>query len=181
MPGVYAITGAKGTGKTTLFRQIESKLLQTSPETRFRFVPSPGGRAKELGLPLGEAGSDTTHIFLATLHLQVFSTLVPNETVFLDRCFIDHLAYVRLLSKDTALIALMNEVMCLLAKRYSAVFIAPLHQSLPNKSFPTESQAFREAVENELTEITKSFQINAIRLPTTTPEAVDRIAQAIAQ
>lgn len=105
----FAVTGAKGTGKSTLLEHVELRLPELSLRKRVQFLKSPGTIAKEQGILLEKNGTDHTHVFFAEMHLRAIKD-GSEEIRVLDRCLVDHLAYVRQLSTDTALIRMMTEL-----------------------------------------------------------------------
>jgi len=157
----YAITGAKGTGKSTLLSNLK-RLAATRED--ILFLDSPGAKAKRLAFPLGQSGTDDTHLFFATRHLANINAS-SQPIIIMDRCFVDHFAYVLHLSRNQHLIDLMAETLRLVATSYSHVFVCPLHDSLPPLRENTESEEFRSCVQATVVETLKSNRVAHTILP----------------
>ena len=174
----FAITGAKGTGKSTLVERLASRFEGCQIDNAISFVASPGSTAKSKRLPLGRLGSDKTHIFFATEHLKAIRT-GSDQLRVMDRCLIDHLAYVRTLSEDSSIIELMSQLTRICSKHYSMVFVARLHRYLPLLDDDTESEDFRRTIEAEILSILNEFEVPHMELPTSLDCAVDQISTVI--
>lgn len=175
----FAITGAKGTGKSTLLRQVETQVPKLNLLRSVRFFKSPGTVAKAQGISLGKDGTDSTHVFFADLHLKAIDHDL-DEIRLLDRCLVDHLAYVRKLSSDATLIRMMAELTRVASTKYSMIFIAPLHAALPPLNDETEDIKFRVEIEHEIRSIMEEFSIPTIELPPSQEEAIKMILDTLA-
>ena len=92
-----ALTGAQGTGKSTLARQLGNALLPLT-EARVVVVSGLGGFAAAARLETGEHADATTLRALVQWHLQreAAASTAGLVTIF-DRCLLDTLAYAEVL------------------------------------------------------------------------------------
>ncbi len=103
----------------------------------------------------------------------------PNQTRFLDRCLVDHLAYVKILSTDAALIEMMTELTRVASRSYATVFVTRLHVDLPAIPDDSESIEFRHVIESEILSILRSFKVPHIELSTSLDIACEQIVETI--
>ena len=156
-----AITGAKGTGKSTLISTLSKRFTRSQT---IAFIESPGTSARREGLHLGEAGTTSTHLYFANRHIENAQDCSSVISI-LDRCFVDHLAYVYLLSDDSELITLMENVASFILPKYEQLFICPLHDGLPLLNERTESEEFRRGIESEILSIAEKYRCSFTVLP----------------
>jgi predicted ATPase len=162
MGKIIAITGAKATGKSTLMHSLSG-----SPDLTIRYadgitaIQSPGRRAVGLGLSLGSAGNDDTHLYFAREHLVSLRRAKlgkENELFLLDRCFIDHCAYVNIL-KD-----LMDEILKSYIIYIDHVFITALVYPFLDNETANETLVFRQSIETEIWNIINNYSVPATLL-----------------
>jgi len=176
----FAITGAKGTGKSSLLRAVAAKAAEDELLRRIEFVDSPGSTAKMLGHSLGKMGSDQTHIFFASMHLKSIQPQASGIRV-LDRCLVDHLAYVRLLSTDATLIEMMEQLTRVASKNYAVIFVTKLFDGLPTLGDPTEDDEFRKNVEAEILQILREFEISYLGLSGPVDISANKVLKTLRQ
>lgn len=168
MSTIVAITGAKATGKSTLLHTLSNfPDLLTHFDAGITAMQSPGRRAAELGLPLGSAGSDDTHLFFAKEHLANLRrgrSAGVRELILLDRCFIDHCAYVNRLSNSRALKELMDEILHHYIKRIDHVLVTALVPPFLDKETTTEPLHFRLGIEEEIWRLIGVSGVDSTRL-----------------
>lgn len=175
MARVFSITGAQKTGKTTLKSRI--KKLSVSD---IKFPPSPGEYARQQGVAIGKAGTDETHIFFARAHTQnLIEAVNEGHDLFLDRCLIDHLAYVRLLSADSNLIEMNETLVELSATMYEAVFLTQINFDLVPVSDAHEDSDFRREVQSQIFEIASQYSFKHVILDQNLDVAQSQISKAL--
>jgi predicted ATPase len=188
---IVAITGAKATGKSTLLHALSNfPDLATHFDAGITTVQSPGRRAAQLGLPLGGAGTDDTHLFFAKEHLANLrrgKAAGKRELILLDRCFIDHCAYVNRLSDSRALKDLMDEVLQHYLQGIDHVLVTALVPPFVEKETPTEPLHFRQWIEQEIWRLIGISGVASTRLNDPSQNAADaasaimRVGQADAE
>lgn len=176
----FAITGAKGTGKSCLLEAVATRAAADELFRNIEFLDSPGSKAKRLGHSLGKMGSDQTHMFFASMHLKSIQP-TANAIRVLDRCLVDHLAYVRLLSLDSTLIEMMEELTRVASKSYSVVFVTRLYDGLPPLVDTTEDDEFREQIELEILRILNEFGISHLELSGPVDNSAKRVLETVRQ
>lgn len=182
---IVGITGAKGTGKSTLASE-----LSTSARLRAHFgdvclVESPGKLAAALSKKLGADGDDDTHMYFAARHLENLRTAKGRKgLVVLDRCFVDHYAYVLTLSQNSDLVDLMRETMWIYAREVRLVIVTALVPPFSERKFATEPLQFRRSIDGAIDVTLKEFDISSKRLqfpPNYIPDAEQAILSKVAR
>ena len=174
----FAITGAKGTGKSSLLNTVATMTVQGELVRGVEFIDSPGSEARVLGHSFGKLGSDRTHMFFASMHLRSIKPQA-NSIRVLDRCLVDHLAYVRLLSTDATLTKMMEELTRVASSNYKVIFVTKLYDGLPPLVDPTEDDEFRKSVEVEILKILGEFEISHLELSGPLDTAAKKVLEVL--
>lgn len=90
---IIGISGAHSTGKTTLINALQ----QREEFKAFQFKSGLTRDLHKMGIPINEAGNDTTQLYVMAKHYE-YSQLTGD--VFLDRCALDGLAYSQVVLQD---------------------------------------------------------------------------------
>lgn len=171
-----AITGAQGTGKSTLARSLLVSLREDLPQGSVSLLEGIGSEIAGLGLPLGtSADIDTLHAFVAA-HLRR-ERLVKPGLVLQDRCLLDLLAYARLVRPDDIYFheMLMELARCSMSN-VALVLYTPIVADTRRCRSPNETASFREAVERELLELGTSLNLNLVEV---VGDPAHRLSQAL--
>lgn len=162
---LFAVTGAQGTGKSTLARDLTVACQeQLGQETIL--LEGIGSAVQREGLPLGgQANVDTLFAFV-THHFRR-ERLCGNqaEVVVLDRCMLDLYAYARLVrSVDHFLLEMLAELTRVSLSRLDATFFTPMIPELKIARSPNESAEFRSAIDYEILSAASELQVPLIRV-----------------
>jgi nicotinamide riboside kinase len=165
-----AMTGAHGTGKSTLAQALGNEL-------GLQLLPTPGRAMALRGLPINRAASVTSQAVAWLLQLR-------HEERSLDwvsaRSLIDVLAYATLAAERGAT-ALENELVeeltsttrTLLAKRYDLlVYLPPLLQLVADDVRDSDPD-FQRAVDSEIRGLIDEWDVDHIQLDPRDPRALE--------
>lgn len=156
MSRIITLTGAKGSGKSSLFRGLQRQESVVLFNQAY-FVQSPGRAAQLAGVPLGQGGSDDGHLHFCEHYVSVLNSGKVNPTIIADRCFVDHLAYVRMLSQNPNIIRLMETLASLVIPAYQIVFVCKLNSSTRSFKYDTETLEFREEIQRQIMTICDEY------------------------
>lgn len=98
---IIGISGAHSTGKTTLINALQ----HCDEFKNFQFKSGLTRDLHKMGIPINEAGTDVTQLYVMTKHYE-YSQLQGD--VFLDRCALDGLAYSQVVLEDYPDVEFMN-------------------------------------------------------------------------
>jgi len=171
-----AITGAQGSGKSTVARGVAQQLNARGIATVA--LQGIGAYVSALNFPLGEsATSDTIAAFLLE-HIKR-ERHAPPMAVF-DRCLVDLVAYaiIQLEPKDP-IRHLTIELAQLSIKRFARVFMTPIPPARIDLASPHESGVFRARFESTLASAAALCCTELIKLEGSVDERVERALEAI--
>jgi len=142
-----AVTGAQGSGKSTVVRALAERLEQLA--TPVVVVGGIGAYVGSMNFPLGEAATrDTISAFILE-HIRR-ERHAPDMALF-DRCLIDLVAYTILQLRDSDPLRLLAvELAQMSMSRFTHVFMATIPPERVNRSSPHESAQFRARFEHAL-------------------------------
>lgn len=124
-----AVTGAHGTGKTTLSKLIAGKL-------KYRFIPEAAFQAYQAGFQLNEKTGIEAELWIACRQIEL--EMAAGENWVSDRCLVDTLAYIHHFSRgDNAMLNVASRIALPRIKLYDLVLY------LPSGEFPIEDDGFR--------------------------------------
>lgn len=98
---IIGISGAHGTGKTTLVNALQ----QCDEFKNFQFKSGLTRDLQRMGIPINETGTDVTQLYVMTKHYE-YSQLQGD--VILDRCALDGLTYSRVVLENYQDLEFMN-------------------------------------------------------------------------
>lgn len=137
-----AISGAQGTGKSTIIKKLKEEL-----PIGFSFTGSTTRETMDDGLHINELGTDATQMLIMSKHIRNFA-LYPNG--IFDRCVLDgyvytvHLYNEKKVSRDVFL--LVNDIYTRLIKEYDAICYIPPEFEIINDGVRSIDRSFRDSV-----------------------------------
>jgi len=169
-----AISGAQGTGKTSLINE-----LRTRPELKdYTFVESIRG-IQELGFKLNDVGDDNAQLMVEAVHLKNY---VWRNSV-LDRCSLDALVYAthqyqtEKITQETLRIAeaIFENL------RYDLHFYIKPEFDLIDDDSRSMNQDYRNAIVQLYDDYIESYRINPIIVTGSVKERADQIIKNVVE
>ena len=165
----YAITGAQGTGKTTLARELCQSCNQFVGDCEL--LEGIGARVTAMGFPLGSRATPDTLCAFAAEHIRR-EREASGQVVILDRCLLDLLAYGRVLGYESDAIGiLLKELAQSSLPVLRAIFYLPIVSGIESGG-QHEDPVFRKQIDNEVQLCAKELGIGIHRLSGTLEERV---------
>lgn len=172
---IIGISGAHSTGKTTLINALK----QREEFKNFEFKSGLTRDLHKMGIPINEAGTDTTQLFVMAKHYE-YSQLTGD--VFLDRCALDGLAYSQVVLKDHTDTDFLNALGYIGRKCFNhydlIIYVKPELELEDDGIRTTDKQFHKQIVESfeKWLEIIKTF-----RTPVTVVEVFGSVEQRVDQ
>ncbi len=158
---VIAFTGAQGVGKSTLVSAVESEIvhLELGPCSVHKGL---GQEAVRSGVPLGEKADRCTILEFARLHVRRERELGEGIHL-LDRCFVDLLAYTRILcSEDVFLTRLVEELTQASLARIGVIVHVPFGRSVVDTRPCREPGGFRASIDLGIAQILRELKVRPL-------------------
>ena len=175
-----AITGAQGTGKSTVIGDLESH-CKDALGIPIKVVLSPGESVKQQGLPLGQAATVETILAFAVEHLRRECTEIEGVVLY-DRCLLDLMCYASLLHKtNLPLNALLHELAACHMKDVDIVMYTCIEPELARSSVDRETSQFRATLDAELLKHAKSLGIAMHNLVGSRSERLQHASEIVDQ
>lgn len=154
----YVITGAHGTGKTTLLNELKSLSDQYSFST---------SSTRSSGAKLNEEGNDESQLrILETIKQYETDNDLYKKDYILDRSFIDFYAYTRHLHSigrvsDTVLEVIKNEFI-LRKDHYNIVFFLPIEFDIEDDGTRSTDNSFQKSINDHIWSILREYELGAV-------------------
>lgn len=161
----FAVTGAQGTGKSTLARDLTKACQEQFGQTVI-LLEGIGSAVQCQGLPLGGQASMDTLFAFVTHHFRRERSCARYARIILqDRCMLDLYAYARLVrSADRFLLEMLAELTLTSLARLDATFYTSMIPDLSKSCSPNETTEFRTAIDHEILAAASDLEIQLIRL-----------------
>jgi predicted ATPase len=171
-----AVTGAQGSGKSTIARALVKRLK--GPMTASVPVQGIGAYVGALNFPLGESATHDTIIAFLLEHVRR-ERHAPPDAVF-DRCLIDLVAYAMLqLKEEDPILDLSVEIAQMSMQRFGRVFLTAIPFERVSVASAHESAAFRARFEGMLPAAASLCGAEVIRLEGSVDERIKRALEAL--
>jgi len=172
----FAITGAQGSGKTTLAIALYEASLREFPE-RCALLSGIGHEVAGKGYPLGlEATAETIFAFGAA-HLRRERECI-SALVIQDRCLVDLLAYARVRNcLGSAAVELLEQLVIYACSTFDAIFYLPISEATRAIVRSSENADFRAAVDGRIEQLSRELGLVLLEIVGT---AEERLAAAFA-
>lgn len=167
-----ALTGAQGTGKTTLANQIKTEF----PE--MKMLPEAARLALEAGYKLDQTATIETELWLILKQIELEQT---QGSWVADRCAIDLLAYIHyLFPKEEGLIEVSVKTLEPLISKYDLIIL------LPSGQFPIEAdgvrfvnQEFQEQIDKRVRYILEKTGAKFVEITGSPEERLNKVKELI--
>ena len=161
-----AISGAQGTGKTTLLEEMQK-------DSRFKkFLPIKNvtRSIKAAGFNINEEGNDNTQLLIMSQHIQNFvhaETSFPMNSI-LERCALDGFVYTSYLYKlkkvNINTLKIAEGIFRGLIEQYDIIFYLPCEFCIKDDGVRSTDTEFQEDVELFFTSYIRDYRIPVVTL-----------------
>lgn len=169
---LIAITGAQGTGKTTLLNELRKN---NALSTTFTFVSEITRHLKAKGFEINEAGNDATQIAIMQAHVDTTSLI----NAIMDRCALDGLVYSTYLFEHGQINAetmeYVRETFVSLVDRYGLIFYIRPEFKLVDDSIRSVNTEFRDRVRELFDQYISYYKLPVIILHGSVEERLGQI------
>lgn len=171
----FAVTGAQGTGKTTVAKMLHQRSVDEFGDVIL--LDGIGQRVGARGYPLGAGATPDTLCAFAAEHLKR-ERLSTAKITIQDRCLLDLLAYAENLKHralvfmapgdrrpsaelpSPVLIEMLREVALATLPRLAAIFYVPISNDLRESKSQVEDSQFREEIDQKIRSIASDIGIH---------------------
>lgn len=172
---LIAITGAQGTGKTTLLNALkESSLLKN-----YKFIDEITRDVKREGHPINENGNDETQFAIMNKHIEN-SRL---ENAIMDRCALDCFVYTSYLLQHNKIsyetYSLIEFGFRHLMEKYDLIFYIKPEFELVDDGVRSADKGFRDEVYDIFENIIAYYDLPVIEVTGSVEERVKRVEKII--
>jgi predicted ATPase len=152
------VTGAQGTGKTTLVTNLFHAGTASQTLLDHHLIPSYARMLSKLGYGINEQSDERTQIALAACYYAAF---VQNADLISDRSMVDVMAYTILLNKVSATTLDVVEAMLLEAvKLESSIYLfIPIEFPIKREDGRSSDEKFRKRVNDCILSVYESYKI----------------------
>ena len=145
----FAVTGAQGTGKTTLTRELH-QLCARAIVGECQLLQGIGQRIKSMGHPSGSNTTSETLCAFAAEHVKR-EREATGRVIIQDRCLLDLLSYARVLGhRYDALGMLLCEITITSILVIEKVFYLPITPGIQTTNVEVEDAEFRLKIDEEI-------------------------------
>lgn len=156
------VTGAHGTGKTTLSKHIAGR-------ERYRYLPETPFQAFQRGFTMNETTSMAAELWMFAK--QVEQEQNAGEDWVADKCMIDLLAYaVHFFPDDKALLNVLTRVARQSFDRYQIILYLPIEFAIEDDGFRSLDPQFQEDIDRKIQGILSMYHMPHHRLTGTREE-----------
>jgi nicotinamide riboside kinase len=162
-----ALVGSSSTGKSTVFNILQSSLRY------YKFISESTRTVARYGFPINEDGTDLTQLAISSFHLK---SLLIDQDVILDRCYMDLVAYSRCISSiSKPVLSYIEDTWQDVKNKYSLYIYFPIEFESVEDGVRSVNESWRQKVDEEFKIICSDIQVPVIHVNGSPIERADQI------
>lgn len=155
-----AVTGAMGTGKTTIAKQLNIKFPQLV------MIHEVARMAHQAGYMLDEKAPIDAQVWILSKQLELENSF-DGASFITDRCLIDLIAYIRVLysgREDAGLLSRFTQMLLTQPKRYDIVFYTPIEFDIEGDGVRSTNRQLQERIDTAILNLFNELNIEFFEL-----------------